>query len=95
MARLTGLSIGEIQKRRVGTAREFSEKWGVTTVLKGAKTVVASPDGRVFINPTGNSGMSTGGTGDVLTGIIASFIGQGLDPVDAAVAGVYLHGLCR
>ncbi|UWV47216.1 NAD(P)H-hydrate dehydratase [Acetivibrio thermocellus] len=94
MARLTGLSIGEIQKRRVGTAREFSEKWGVTTVLKGAKTVVASYDGRVFINPTGNSGMSTGGTGDVLTGIIASFIGQGLDPVDAAVAGVYLHGLC-
>ncbi|ODM27492.1 bifunctional ADP-dependent (S)-NAD(P)H-hydrate dehydratase/NAD(P)H-hydrate epimerase [Clostridium sp. Bc-iso-3] len=94
MARLMGTSIGEVQRNRVNAAKEFSEKWGVITVLKGSRTIVAAPDGRVFINPTGNSGMATGGTGDVLTGIIASFIGQGLSPVDAAVAGVYLHGLC-
>ncbi|GAE87361.1 ADP-dependent NAD(P)H-hydrate dehydratase [Acetivibrio straminisolvens] len=83
-----------MQGNRVKTAKVFSQKWGVITVLKGAKTIVATPDGRLFINPTGNSGMATGGTGDVLTGMIASFIGQGLEPVDAAVAGVYLHGIC-
>ncbi|HOM02315.1 MAG TPA: NAD(P)H-hydrate dehydratase [Acetivibrio sp.] len=94
MARLMGTSIEDVQKNRVNAAREFSEKWGVTTVLKGAKTIVAASDKRVFVNLTGNPGMATGGTGDVLTGVIASFIGQGLDPVDAAVAGIYLHGLC-
>lgn len=94
MARLMGIGISEVQSSRVNTARGFSQKWGVVTVLKGSRTIVAAPDGRVFINLTGNSGMATGGTGDVLTGIIASLIGQGSNPVDAAVVGVYLHGLC-
>jgi len=94
MARLLGITVSEVQGNRIKTAREFSEKWGVVTVLKGSRTIVASPDGRVYINPTGNSGMATAGSGDVLAGIIASLIGQGLDPVYAAVAAVYLHGLC-
>jgi NAD(P)H-hydrate epimerase len=61
--------------------------------LKGARTVVAGPDGHVFINPTGNSGMATGGTGDLLTGILGGLLAQGLAPLDAAQLGVYLHGL--
>lgn len=93
MSRLAGISINDVQNNRVGVAREFACKWGVTTVLKGAKTIVAVPDGTVYINPTGNSGMATGGTGDVLTGIIAALAGQGILPEDSAVAGVYLHGL--
>lgn len=94
MARLLGASIEEVQGNRIKVARDFSQKWGVVTVLKGSRTVVAAPDGRVFINLTGNAGMATGGTGDVLCGMIVSLIGQGVDPVDAAVVGVYLHGLC-
>lgn len=93
MARLTGTSVEEIQKNRIKAAREFSKNFEVITVLKGSRTIVASPDGRVYINTTGNSGMATGGTGDVLTGVISSFIGQGLEPLEAAVAGVYVHGL--
>lgn len=93
MARLMGTSVEEIQKNRIKTARDFSKNFEVITVLKGSRTIVASPDGRVYINTTGNSGMATGGTGDVLTGVIASFIGQGLEPLEAAVAGVYIHGL--
>ena len=93
MARLTGLTIREIMEDRIGTATGFAQKWGVITVLKGSRTVVALPDGSYFINPTGNPGMATGGSGDVLTGVIASLAGQGMKPADAAVAGVYLHGL--
>lgn len=93
MARLTGLSSSDVQSNRIEVSSEFACKWKVVTVLKGARTVVAMPDGTVYINPTGNSGMATGGTGDVLTGIIAGFIAQGASPEDAAVAGVYLHGL--
>lgn len=93
MARLAGLSIREVTEDRLGTARNFSEKWGVITVLKGSRTVIALPDGSSFINSTGNPGMATGGSGDLLTGIIASLAGQGMKPADAAVAGVYLHGL--
>jgi len=62
-------------------------------VLKGFRTIVAGPDGTVYVNPTGNPGMASGGTGDVLTGVIAALIGQGLTPLEAAVAGVYFHGL--
>jgi len=62
-------------------------------VLKGASTVVAAPDGRVFVNPTGNSGLAKGGSGDVLTGLIAGLLAQGMNPLDAACAGVFLHGL--
>ncbi len=93
MARLTGKSIKEVQSDRVGTALSFAQEYGVTVVLKGSRTVVASADGRVFINTTGNAGMATAGTGDVLTGIIAGLAAQGVRIGDAAAAGVYLHGL--
>lgn len=93
MARLTGISIEQIQNDRIYAAKSLSQEYGTVVVLKGSKTVVALPDGRVFINPTGNSGMATAGTGDVLTGIIAGLFAQGMDLADAAVAGVYLHGL--
>ena len=93
MNRLTGLSVNAIQSNRIKVAKEFSSKTGVITVLKGAHTVVASPDGEIYINPTGNSGMATGGTGDVLTGAITGLMAQGASSLDAAVAGVYLHGL--
>ena len=93
MARLTGTSVQEVQQNRIDTAREFSKNWGVVTVLKGYRTVIADPEGNIYINPTGNAGMSTAGSGDVLTGIIASLLGMGRKPVDAAVSGVYLHGL--
>ena len=62
-------------------------------MLKGARTIIALPDGTIYINPTGNAGMATAGSGDVLTGIIASLIGQGVTPWHAAVAGTYLHGM--
>jgi len=93
MARLAGISVSDVQSNRLEVAREFSSKWNVITVLKGSRTVVAKPDGTLFINATGNSGMATGGAGDVLTGVIASLAAQGAKPADAAVAGVYLHGL--
>jgi NAD(P)H-hydrate epimerase len=92
MARLTGLSIEEIQKNRIKYAMEYAAKWSVVLVLKGSHTIVASPSGDVYLNTTGNPGMATGGSGDVLTGIISAFIAQGMEPVEAAVVGVYIHG---
>lgn len=92
MARLTGLSVAEIQQDRVGCTRRFSERHRVYVVLKGARSVVAHPDGSVGINPTGNAGMASGGMGDVLTGAIAGLLTQGLEPGLAAHCGVYLHG---
>jgi ADP-dependent NAD(P)H-hydrate dehydratase / NAD(P)H-hydrate epimerase len=93
MARLAGVTTSEVMEDRVGIARGFAAKWGVITVLKGSRTIIALPDGRYYINMTGNPGMATGGSGDVLTGIISSLAGQGMKPADAAIAGVYLHGL--
>ncbi|HBF38075.1 MAG TPA: bifunctional ADP-dependent NAD(P)H-hydrate dehydratase/NAD(P)H-hydrate epimerase, partial [Firmicutes bacterium] len=93
MSRLSGMTVAEIQADRIGVARRFAEEWQVTLVLKGARTIVAAADGKVFINPTGNPGMATGGTGDVLAGVIGGLIAQGLEATDAAIAGVYLHGL--
>ena len=93
MARLTGLSTQAVNADRIGVARQAAGEWGSIVVLKGAHTVVAFPDGEVYINTSGNAGMATGGTGDVLTGIIAGLIAQGLSSHDAAVAGVYIHGL--
>ncbi len=95
MARLTGLKTAEVQARRVEIAREFATRHGVCLVLKGFRTLVASPDGAVRVNPTGNPGMATGGTGDVLTGLVAGLLAQHLDrPVGEVVAAaVYLHGL--
>lgn len=80
-------------KNKVILARDFSYKYNVVTVLKGHNTVTASPDGNYFINKTGNAGMATAGSGDVLTGIIASLIGQGIDCFNAASCGVFIHGL--
>jgi NAD(P)H-hydrate epimerase len=91
-ARLTGRSVNEIEADRVGSARGFAKEYGVTLVLKGVPTVTALPSGKVLINSTGNSGLATGGSGDVLTGLIAGLIAQGMDPEEAAPAGVYLHG---
>lgn len=92
-SRLTGLSVQEIQSDRIRHTLEFAKTWNVITVLKGVNTVTASPDGRVFVNTTGNAGLAKGGSGDVLTGMIASFTAQGVRPLEAALLGVYLHGL--
>lgn len=83
----------EIEKNRIHTTALFVKKTGVYLVLKGAPTIITEPEGRTFINPTGNPGMATAGVGDVLTGMIASLLGQGLNPLEASVLGVYLHGL--
>jgi NAD(P)H-hydrate epimerase len=93
MARLLEVSIKEIQGSRLETTGRAATVWNVVALLKGAKTVVAAPDGSVYINPTGNPGMATGGSGDVLTGMVAALIGQKLAPASAAAAGAYLHGL--
>jgi len=93
MARLLKKDVSAIQQARVKTASSFAKAHNVTLVLKGYRTVVANSKGSTYLNKTGNSGMSTAGVGDVLTGMIASFIGQGIDPHSAAVIGAYLHGL--
>lgn len=92
MARLTGHATRDIQKDRSGIARTFAITFGVHLVLKGAKTVIAHPDGSVFINPTGNPAMASGGMGDVLTGIIGGLVTQGYSPEYASRAGVFMHG---
>jgi ADP-dependent NAD(P)H-hydrate dehydratase / NAD(P)H-hydrate epimerase len=93
MARLAGASTRSINDNRIGSAVTFAQARRAVLVLKGARTVVAHPDGRAAICPTGNPGMATAGTGDVLTGMIVGLLAQGLDPWDAACAGTYLHGL--
>ena len=93
MAALCRVSISEIQSDRIGWARRISGEWGVITVLKGAGTVVACPDGRYYVNSSGNSGMAVGGSGDVLAGVIGGLLAQGANAEEAATSGVYLHGL--
>lgn len=93
MARLTGLESKAVLKDRINITKNFSTSHKIYTVLKGNRTIVATPDGEIFINPTGNPGMSTAGTGDALTGMIASFIGQNIPVKTAVIAGVYIHGL--
>ncbi|MBI2204581.1 MAG: NAD(P)H-hydrate dehydratase [Candidatus Rokubacteria bacterium] len=92
MARLLGGTIQDVQRDRIGTARDFARTHGVHLLLKGAASVVATPDGVVTLNPTGNPGLASGGTGDVLTGIVGAFLARGLDPGAALRAGAYLHG---
>lgn len=92
-SRLTGLSAAEIEEKKFTIASSFAQQYSTVLVLKGAPTLVATPNGELFVNSTGNAGMATAGTGDVLTGIIASLAGQGLSAVAAAVAGVYIHGM--
>jgi len=93
MARLTGKSIDEVQQSRKDVALKFAGEYNTVLVLKGYHTVVAGPGGECYVNETGNAGMATGGTGDVLTGMIAGFIAQGAEPFDAAILGVHFHGL--
>jgi ADP-dependent NAD(P)H-hydrate dehydratase / NAD(P)H-hydrate epimerase len=93
MARLVGMSIEEVQASRLEIARNFARGHHVYVVLKGHRTLIATPDEKTFINPTGNAGMATGGTGDVLSGMIAAWLGQLLDAEAACRLAVYLHGL--
>ena len=94
MSRLTGLSIAEIQANRLEVARNFASEHELIVVLKGHRTLIAAPDGTVWVNPTGNPGMATGGTGDILTGMVAGLIAQHpQDALEATTLAVYLHGL--
>jgi len=91
MARLAGIKVEEVQQDRSGVARMMSDRWHKTIVLKGANTIVAAPDGQSKISPVANPGLASAGTGDVLTGVIAGLVAQGLSLFDAAACGVYLH----
>ncbi len=93
MARLLGVSSREVQSDRIGIAREAAHRWGKVVLLKGAYTVVAKPDGCAMLSPFANPGLASAGTGDVLAGVIAGLMAQGLEPWYAACCGVYLHGL--
>jgi NAD(P)H-hydrate epimerase len=92
MARLIGASVEEVQASRIEVATEFASTHRLYVVLKGHRTIIATPDGHVFINPTGNAGMATAGTGDVLTGMIAAWLAQLLDAEAACRLAVFLHG---
>lgn len=91
-ARLSGRCKDEIVSRPIEAARHFAEVHQLVLILKGAPSVVALPDGQVLVNSTGNAGMATAGSGDVLTGLIAGLLAQGLEADEAACLGVYLHG---
>lgn len=93
MSRLTKKSVAEIESNRMNTASEFAKEYGVTVLLKGADTIIADKDGRLCLNPTGNPSMARGGSGDVLTGIIAALVTQTKDTFTAACTGAYIHGL--
>ena len=92
MARLTGRSAAEINADREGTALRYAKVWNAVVVLKGAHTVIAGPDGRCAVNPTGNPGLSRGGSGDVLAGMTSALLACGLPAFEAAACAVYLHG---
>ena len=92
MSRIMKITIDQVQSDRINIAKKCAVENNVITVLKGRGTVIASPEGEYYINPTGGPSLSTAGTGDVLTGIIAALIGQGVQPFDAAVCGAYIHG---
>lgn len=93
LSRISGIPVKDIQSDRLGTAKRFAAEYEVVLVLKGAFTVIAAPDGTAYVNPTGNPGLARGGSGDTLAGIIAAMLAQGIDPLSAAAAGVYCHGL--
>lgn len=92
MSRLIGKTVSEIQKNRISTALEFAQHYGVITVLKGSYTVIALPSGEIYVNTTGNAGMATAGSGDMLAGMIAAFLANGTEPEKAVIAAVCLHG---
>ena len=91
-ARLLGMTSAEINRDRVSAARRLAESTGAVVLLKGAGSVISTPDGRLAINPTGGPELSAGGTGDVLTGMVAAFLAQGLDAFDAATLAAWIHG---
>jgi NAD(P)H-hydrate epimerase len=93
MARLLDTTTSEIQKERVGNATQASQDWQCTVVLKGKDTIIASPNHDCILNPTGNAGMATGGSGDVLSGLLGGLLAQGMAPYEASALGVFLHGL--
>jgi len=93
MGRLSSTTTQEVQRRRLETARALAIECGATVVLKGQRTIVADPQGKAAVNPTGNPGMATGGTGDVLAGMIGALLARGCDPWLSSIAGVYVHGL--
>jgi NAD(P)H-hydrate epimerase len=93
MARLVGSNAGHVQRGRVDVARAFAAQSHTVVVLKGQRTIVADPEGRAAVNPTGNPGMATGGTGDVLAGMVGALLARHLEPWLAAGAAVYVHGL--
>lgn len=93
MGRLCGITAKEVNADRVDVALSFAKKYGIITVLKGSGTIIASPNGQALLNTTGNSGMATGGSGDVLAGMTAGLLAQGKSAFDCAAAAVYLHGL--
>ena len=93
MARLMGSDVAAVQADRLESAKAAAKQFDCVALLKGARSVIAAPQGQVRICPTGNPGMASGGTGDVLTGMVGAFLGQGMSPFDAASAGAYLHGL--
>ncbi len=93
MSRLTGLGIKEINEEPMRVAKEFAKEFDVICILKGSRTVIATPSGELFINASGNPGMATAGSGDVLTGILTSLIAQGIQPIEASMLAVYLHGV--
>jgi NAD(P)H-hydrate epimerase len=92
MAKLLGVSVADVQANRVAVAEGFAKQTNVVVVLKGAGTIIATPEGRVFVNQTGNPGMATGGSGDVLAGMVATLLAQGMVPAVAAACAVWLHG---
>jgi NAD(P)H-hydrate epimerase len=92
MARLTGKDAADLEARRIDAARGWAQRWGAVVVLKGAPTVVAAPDGRVSVNPTGTPALATAGTGDVLAGVLVALLAQGLAPFDAARLAAFVHG---
>lgn len=92
-SRISGYSLNEIKENRLLLSKEFAAEYGVTLILKGPRTIVTLPDGKQYINITGNNGMATGGSGDVLAGMIGAFLSRGCSEEDASVLGVYCHGL--
>lgn len=92
MARLTGLSTGAVNADREGIARRFAQQWDAVVLLKGMRTIIAAPDDRCFVNPTGNPGLARGGSGDALAGILAALLACGLEAAEAAACAAWLHG---
>ena len=92
MAQLTGLSTGAVNADREGIARRFAQQWDAVVLLKGMRTIIAAPDGRCFVNPTGNPGLARGGSGDALAGILAALLACGLEAAEAASCAAWLHG---